>query len=651
MVAPRPDIRIFVACHKPSRLVDGKVFTPIHLGRALTSAAHKDGPASAADLAWMRRHMIGDDTGDHISDLNRSFCELTAQYWAWKNVEADYYGFCHYRRYLAFTGHDVPVAGEERNNGCIAVDHLDDRAIETFGLSDEVVTEVVPRYDAVLCRPVQLRPMGIRDNVDAMRRSPDWHDVRDMERALAILERRSPQLAGAARRYMRGGANRLYNAFVMRRDLFQDYCEWLFGILFELNEVLAMRHYGLKKERTPATIAERLCGIWCQHLQEQGRHRILEVPLVFFEDTSVTEEVRPAFGEQGVTVVANFDEAYAPAFSVFLGSALRHFSPRARYDILVVSGGIAAATQSRLRRILDGVPNASLRFVDPRGILAGLELPVAPQYTRDMYHRVVIPYLLPYHTRAVVIDVDTICLADLQELHEAELAGNLVGAVRDIVAQGYINGACARFRRNVLQTLALARPYDYVNTGVMVMDLEAIRREFPLARVLEFMTRHRGGVFEQDMMNVLFAGRIAFLDPRWNVFAITNKAVGRAIDDFAPAADVTAYRAARLGPAIIHYADRPKPWHDPRIDFASEFWSFARQSSWYECLLADMQRRQAELACGRLLGWLRALMLRLSYYRHKMLAGITWGRVRHRSQQHRSLLKREIAAVRDAGRS
>ena len=43
-----------------------------------------------------------DNSGEHISELNKAYCELTTQYWAWKNMEADYYGFCHYRRYFSF---------------------------------------------------------------------------------------------------------------------------------------------------------------------------------------------------------------------------------------------------------------------------------------------------------------------------------------------------------------------------------------------------------------------------------------------------------------------------------------------------------------------------------------------------------------------
>ena len=73
------NLKILVASHKPDRVYHDDVYTPIHVGRAISKFKNE-----MAD-------MIGDDTGDNISSKNGEFCELTAIYWAWKNLkDADY---------------------------------------------------------------------------------------------------------------------------------------------------------------------------------------------------------------------------------------------------------------------------------------------------------------------------------------------------------------------------------------------------------------------------------------------------------------------------------------------------------------------------------------------------------------------------------
>ena len=76
--------KIVVAYHKHWLSYDSEsgIFLPIHVGKSL----------SRTDLG-----IIGDDTGDNISYLNPYYCEMTAMYYAWKNIKADYKGLCHYR--------------------------------------------------------------------------------------------------------------------------------------------------------------------------------------------------------------------------------------------------------------------------------------------------------------------------------------------------------------------------------------------------------------------------------------------------------------------------------------------------------------------------------------------------------------------------
>ena len=79
------DVKILVATHKPYWMPSDSVYMPIHVGRE-----------GKTDIGF-----TGDDTGDNISTKNPYFCELTGLYWAWKNLNCEYIGLCHYRRYFS----------------------------------------------------------------------------------------------------------------------------------------------------------------------------------------------------------------------------------------------------------------------------------------------------------------------------------------------------------------------------------------------------------------------------------------------------------------------------------------------------------------------------------------------------------------------
>ena len=79
-------IKILVAMHKAYSLPGEDIYAPIQVG--------------GVRIPGME-NALRDDTGENISAKNKYYCEMTALYWAWKNLDADCIGLVHYRRYFA----------------------------------------------------------------------------------------------------------------------------------------------------------------------------------------------------------------------------------------------------------------------------------------------------------------------------------------------------------------------------------------------------------------------------------------------------------------------------------------------------------------------------------------------------------------------
>ena len=525
-----------------------------------------------------------DNDGENISDKRLSYCELTVQYWGWKNTKADYKGLMHYRRFLSFSDKVYPESKEQRNNGCVSEKFYSKEIQEKYGLTRENCLSWLSKYDVIACHPIDAG----KSNIQCMKDSPDYHDYKDMEKALEILRRLYPNMSAIAEEYMKGSQVRLYNCFVMRSDLYDKFCKWEFSILSELDKYLKMDKYSIKKYRTPGTIAERLFGIYCHYLKKEKNIRFKETQLVFIEDTSPKETISPFFGKDQVTIACNFNNNYAKVFSVFLISLLEKLNYSRNYEIVVLSEDISEENKTTLTGLLRNRTNIKLTFLKPFRYLEGLRLKIDNHlYTNDLFVRPLIPYILSNYGKVVVCDVDTIVKKDLAFLYDTELNGKPIGAVKDTVFYGYLNGVVPGTLSYAKKEMKLSDPYDYCNTGVLLMDLEKIRRLYSEEGIRKRIDNSNYRIFEQDLLNVLFDKQIQFLDRRWNVYTYTNPSINKCVEE-APINDFLEYQKARENPWIIHYAAHPKPWWTPRSDFGHDFWDVARLSPFYEELLGDM---------------------------------------------------------------
>lgn len=236
--------------------------------------------------------LAGDNTGDNISEKKATYSELTVQYWAWKNYTADYYGLCHYRRYLSFSDECFP-----RNDyNVILEDSLDEKTAKIHELTEEKIRAQVQQYDVIVgecfdtTKITRARPQESVFNLWLISRK--LVEPKTIYLTIDIIKELYPQYYDSAMEYLRSKYYRGYNCFVMRKDLFYALCQFQFDILYELEQRLDMTNYSGNMLRTPGYMGELLFGTYIWHLQKQGCYHIKENPIVFFDKTEVSGKKR-----------------------------------------------------------------------------------------------------------------------------------------------------------------------------------------------------------------------------------------------------------------------------------------------------------------------------------------------------------------------
>ena len=246
------NIKLFVCCHQNMPMPDHELLVPVQVGAALADE----------HFALFRY----DDAGENISGKNRSYCELTAQYWAWKNEEADYYGFFHYRRFL------YPDIREKRLYRIMA--EPTEALLEKLGYGS--FAELIGQHDLIAPKGENMW-VPVREHYAAA----PHHFGRDLQIAEQIVRERHPDMIPAMETYLSGTVAYFGNLYIMKKDLFHEYCAWLFPILEEFDRRVDISGYSAQEKRVNGYLAERLFGIYLTHVR--AKLRVLELPRVHFQ--------------------------------------------------------------------------------------------------------------------------------------------------------------------------------------------------------------------------------------------------------------------------------------------------------------------------------------------------------------------------------
>ena len=186
--------RIIITTHKEYKLSKDNRYLPVFVGATVSNF----------NLSYQR-----DDEGENISIKNPYYSELTGLYWAYKNLKADYIGLFHYHRYL------------------------------------DLKNIVIENHDIILPKK---RHYYIETIYDQFKHA---HGSAGLDAAREIINKYHNEYLKYFDNHMLETSEHSCNIFIMRYDIFADYCDFLFDILFKIEEKLGEvdRLYGYISER------------------------------------------------------------------------------------------------------------------------------------------------------------------------------------------------------------------------------------------------------------------------------------------------------------------------------------------------------------------------------------------------------------------
>ena len=215
------NIKVIVATHKPYEMPQDEMYIPLHVGKE-----------NKKDLGYR-----GDNTGDNISLKNPYFCELTGLYWAWKNLDADYIGLAHYRRHFVLK----KINKKKLFDSVLTLEEADrilnDVDIIVPNLRKYYIENLYSHYSNTL----YVEPLDITGK---------------------IIEEKYPEYKNEFDKLHKRTSAHMFNMFIMKKEKFDEYCNWLFDILFELEKRVDNDKYDTFHARFYGRISELLLDVW-----------------------------------------------------------------------------------------------------------------------------------------------------------------------------------------------------------------------------------------------------------------------------------------------------------------------------------------------------------------------------------------------------
>lgn len=526
--------KVLVGYFSESKIIKNDWCVPMQLG----ASSQKDIPSLK----------FKDNIGENISSLNKYFCELTATYWAWKNQSKlknpEYIGLMHYRRLF-----DV-------QNGI--KDFIDNNDI------------VAPYYEC---------------NDTLMNQFESEHRTDDLRVAIYILKSLYPEYTSDADEYLSLKSGFFFNMFIMKRDIFNEYCAFLFPILFKLHDLINYEKYSVYNIRMIGFVAERLTGIFIYHKQKKGL-KIKKVQVNFLEHCSVKKEILPLKNsyKKHVNIVSCCNEEYTPHLCVTIISAMKNSKTDNFYNFYVIAHALSKNTEKSITSIESMFPNCKINLIDTDTYINEFGIDKIKQQQSahvsvETYYKLYIPKIFNKFEKILWIDSDTVVLRDLADLYDEQVDNVYFAAADDMEMQRLMS--TGDWYDYIHRYLGVKEGFIYKQAGVILYNITFCRKKDFSEKVEKFLKEHETlRMMDQDVLNAVCYEHIKKLEFSWNYewhVEFQTRDIRRELKE-----DIYyEFLKGKKSPYIIHYCSAFKPWNEIERPLAWYYWEYAKLSPYF----------------------------------------------------------------------
>lgn len=243
------NLTIYPVFHKQFVLPQKNYVTPIQGGK---------------DLSIIDLNMMGDNSGDNISNLNATFCELTVVYFLWKNKhiqKATYWGLAHYRRYFCTDMHWTKI--KLKNVYYLKATEASLQKIFSQKFEKKLEQFLSPN-SVILSRKVKCRSKIDKSFISVKQFFYESHEPQAWELLRAAISEISPKYLKDFELVENASATSACNMMIAHTNVWDEFLEWMFPILFRVSQIYRLPEDDYQK-RAIGFLSERLFDVFFSH--------------------------------------------------------------------------------------------------------------------------------------------------------------------------------------------------------------------------------------------------------------------------------------------------------------------------------------------------------------------------------------------------